>query len=203
VLQLATLSAIGKDRHTLQHPWMPAWSRSLRPPRPAIHCRQSVSADAGFVLPLAVTVSLLLLLSSLSLQAMALQGQFRLAAEQRLRRSEDSLVSAAHHLVARLQRDHACLLPATLDRWASADCVAPPDLQPLSEGETPEGRWRLLSWQAASSPMDGSGRKVMELLLELSSPAADTSLRAAFAVTLAGEPLVVSDLRLLGWRGRV
>jgi hypothetical protein len=55
---------------------------------------------AGFLLPLSATASLLLLLSSVSLQAAALQARSKVQAGQRLRQAEDQLMSAAQHLLA-------------------------------------------------------------------------------------------------------
>lgn len=55
---------------------------------------------AGFLIPLSATASLLLLLSSVSLQAAALQARSRAQAGKHLRQAEDQLMSAAQHLLA-------------------------------------------------------------------------------------------------------
>jgi len=55
------------------------------------------------MVPLAMAGSLVLLLSSLSLQGMVLQGQQLQALEGARQRSEDRLASAAQVLVAQLQ----------------------------------------------------------------------------------------------------
>ena len=65
---------------------MARFPRSLASPPPMA---------AGFLLPLSATASLLLVLSSVSLQAAALQAR-----GQRLRQAEDRLMSAAQHLLA-------------------------------------------------------------------------------------------------------
>ncbi|MDA0718072.1 MAG: hypothetical protein O2839_07655 [Cyanobacteria bacterium] len=61
---------------------------------------RSRPAQDGFLLPLSTAASLLLMLSSLSLQAVALQSRSQVNAGQRLRQAEDQLMSAAQHLVA-------------------------------------------------------------------------------------------------------
>jgi hypothetical protein len=61
---------------------------------------RSSSEQDGFLLPLSTAASLLLMLSSFSLQAVALQSRSQVIAGQRLRQAEDQLMSAAQHLVA-------------------------------------------------------------------------------------------------------
>ena len=70
---------------------MARFPRSLASPPPLA---------AGFLLPLSATASLLLVLSSVSLQAAALQARSQVQAGQRLRQAEDQLMSAAQHLLA-------------------------------------------------------------------------------------------------------
>ena len=62
--------------------------------------RRSRPVQNGFLLPLSTAASLLLMLSSLSLQAAALQSRSQVSAGQRLRQAEDGLMSAAQHLLA-------------------------------------------------------------------------------------------------------
>lgn len=70
---------------------MARFPRSLASPPPMA---------AGFLLPLSATASLLLVLSSVSLQAAALQARSQVQTGQRLRQAEDRLMSAAQHLLA-------------------------------------------------------------------------------------------------------
>ncbi|MFN5162956.1 MAG: hypothetical protein ACK5IA_13955, partial [Cyanobacteriota bacterium] len=58
--------------------------------------------EAGFALPLASGAALLLVLGSLSLQTLSLQGRLRTVAQLRLRQAEDGLASGAQQLVGDL-----------------------------------------------------------------------------------------------------
>jgi hypothetical protein len=82
----------------------------------------SSRAERGFLLPLASSAALLLLLSSLSLQAMALQQRARLAAQQRQRGWDDRLMSAAQAFTGQLQRHHRCRLSLPASQWAAQPC---------------------------------------------------------------------------------
>ena len=67
----------------------------------------------GFVLPLASAAALVLLLSSLSLQTLALQGRSRVRAQWLQRQQGDALASAAQQLVVQLQGPWQCVLRAS------------------------------------------------------------------------------------------
>lgn len=135
------------------------------------------------MLPLAMAVSLLLLLSSLSLQALALQGGSLQAVQQRRRQQEDQLMAAAQQLAGRLQRRHRCLLAVNDAGWAGAGCATAGELAALRQGQGPAPGvappWRLLrysiepSGQVGGQELDGRG----QLLLQLGDEAA-----AAFAL---------------------
>jgi len=72
-------------------------------PHPLPHRRSGArQREAGFLLPLAASGGLVLLLSSLSLQAMALQQRQRLAAEWQSRARTDRFDGSARRLAARL-----------------------------------------------------------------------------------------------------
>lgn len=116
----------------------------------------TASNDAGFVLPLAVAGALLLLLSSLSLSAAALQAQ-RLEAAQRARqKAEDQLASAAHQLAAALQGPYHCLLATPSAQWQAAAlpaaCGRDLDPAPLLRLRAGAAEVQLRRWQP-----DGSG----------------------------------------------
>jgi len=66
--------------------------------------------QAGFVLPLAATASLVLLLSSLSLQTVALQSRSRVRAQWLQRQQGDALASAAQLVAVQLDGRWQCLL---------------------------------------------------------------------------------------------
>jgi len=155
------------------------------------------AVDGGFLLPLAASTSMLLVLSSLSLQAAALQARSQVQGDQRLRQAEDALMSAAQHWVG--QR----LLTGELADGAL-------------EGQT--GRvgsvaYRLVAWEAPRWPepagLDGlqhsQALATFELLPTAEQP---RPLQAAFGLDLA-QPVApaaggvrVLALRELGLRGR-
>lgn len=130
------------------------------------------------MLPLALSVSLLLLLSSLSLQALALQGGSLQAVQQRRRQQEDQLMTAAQQLAGRLQRRHRCLLALDDSRWGAAGCATAGELAMLRQGQA-QGPWRLVRyWQEPSAEAGGEGLEGRaQLLLQQGDQAA-----AAFAL---------------------
>ena len=85
------------------------------------------------MLPLAWSVSLLLLLSSLSLQALALQEGSLQALRLRRRQQEDQLMTAAQRLAGRLQRHHRCLLAVEGQAWSTAGCATAAELAQLRQ----------------------------------------------------------------------
>lgn len=160
--------------------------------------------EAGFLLPLASTASLVLLLGCLSLQTLTLQNAHRLASLSGLRQAEDRLMSSAQQLVAALQNQHRCLLTLPLEQWSAASCVSATQLPLLAQGEVQSVPYQLVGWQpqASSSVATAAPSEAgAELLLELKASEGQPALRSAFAVALQGNPPQVSDLRLLGLRG--
>lgn len=157
--------------------------------------RSSPTQD-GFLLPLSAAASLLLMLSSLSLQAVALQSRSQVSAGQRLRQAEDQLMSAAQHLLAD---------PLTVYQLPSRVGEA---------GQVGSAAYRLVkvegpSWQEpaeAGAPQRGRVVATLELLASAEQP---RPLQAAFALDLIlnsapdGQGfLQVVALRELGLRGR-
>ena len=185
------------QRHRLRcqrHPSAGQWRlRTHRRHRPG---HQGHGSAQGFILPLAISASLLLLLGSLSVQSAALQSRLSQAAREELRQQEDAMISAAQRLVAALNQSHPCLLPLPLASWPEQgrSCADPLQQDAVQRG-LGEGRaWRLLDWQPRSDSA--------ELLLELEPSApAGRARRAALSVLLGGEPLRASSVRLLGLRG--
>ena len=152
------------------------------------------------LLPLSASASLLLVLSSLSLQASALQARSQVQAGQRLRQAEDQLMSAAQHLAA----EHFAADPGAVEQLASRvghDAQVGPVAYRLVGVDGP-------SWLAqpdATALQQGSAELTVELLPSASQP---RPLRAAFALELArpaalAGPVQVQALRELGLRGRV
>ena len=158
--------------------------------------QRSSPAQDGFLLPLSTAASLLLMLSSLSLQAVALQSRSQVSAGQRLRQAEDQLMSAAQHLVAD---------PLTVDKLPSR----------VGEvGQVDSAAYRLVkvegpNWQEpaeAGAPQRGRAVATLELL---ASAEQSRPLQAAFALELMRQaapeglaPAQLVSLRELGLRGR-
>lgn len=145
------------------------------------------------MLPLSFSVSLLLLLSSLSLQALALQGRSLQAVQQRRRLLEDRLLEAAQQFAGALQRQHRCLLPLADAQWAQAGCAQTDQLAALRQGVAGKQRWQLLHYR----PQAGAGGEGQaELLLQPSGggPAAAFALR--FSADQSPRLLAVQELGL-------
>lgn len=162
--------------------------------------------SAGFALPLALLGAFGLLLGSLALQTVGLAARQQTAVVLRLRQAEDRLASAAHRLVGTISRQHGCLLALPLASWSTAGlaCADPAELAQLLESLGPEGLVRLIDWQPGPAGADGG--LGADLLLEAQAPAGsvppdEPPRRAAFALTLTGDPLRAADLRGLGLRG--
>ena len=101
----------------------------------------------GFALPLALTTSALLLLSSLSLQTLALHARQRsrqALATAQTRDAEHSVVMAfQQHAVGA----HACLLALPSLEWAASGSC--PGVNPalLQSGRVADRDWELMQWQ--------------------------------------------------------
>ena len=109
--------------------------------------------EQGMALPIAVTVSALLLLSSLSMQSLALHAnqrshQARTAAHQR-----DSTASAAMEFLQHAQGEQSCLLAWPSDQWDASTVCPAADPNQLRAGRMASLPWRLQRWQ----PYAGSG----------------------------------------------
>lgn len=174
--------------------------RSLRARRGRRNGGGSSPGD-GFVLPVSIGASLLLVLSGLSLQTATLQARARLGSTLRLRHSEDALLSAAQQLIGQLNQRHGCLLVLPLPDWQDQGtvCADAGEQAGLEAGDVLGVPFRLVEWSPGSSPA-GDGSRA-ELLLEL-GPAGDRlPQRAAFSVQLTGTPPRAVDLREQGLRG--
>lgn len=121
----------------------------------------------GYVLPLAMAVATLLLVSSLSLLSAALAAWRTRAAEQERRLQEDAVRSVAHWLVDRLVTSHRCLLALPAERWQPS----PPACQAAGadpaqllagrvEGAATAWSYRETGWQPAAG---GAGEAALQL----------------------------------------
>jgi hypothetical protein len=116
--------------------------------------------QAGFVLPLALTASAVLLLGSASLHTLSLQKRLRIHSSQHREQGADQLRSAAQAFAAAARGEEACLLRWPSIEWASAaqDCSGS-DPSRLSGGVVGEMAWSLLDWQ----PFTESGQLKVQL----------------------------------------
>ena len=101
----------------------------------------------GFALPLALTSSALLLLSSLSLQTLALHARQRSSQALATAQTRDAERSVAMAFQQHAAGAHACLLALPYSEWeASEHC---PGVNPalLQSGHVADRDWQLLDWQ--------------------------------------------------------
>ena len=139
------------------------------------------SVSAGFALPLALTTSSLLLLSSLSLQTLAFHDQQRGRHQWQIASRRDAIRSAAMEFVQRSQGEQACLLAFPFDQWTQLEGCVGADPERLLSGAVDGVPWTVKDWQ----PQQGSGQ------LLLSSPAFGEAtvvlLRSAQGARLGGQ----------------
>ena len=101
----------------------------------------------GFALPLALTSSALLLLSSLSLQTLALHARQRSHQALAIAQTRD----AEHSVVMAFQQHavgaHACFLALPSSEWDGSERC--PGLNPaaLQSGRVVDRDWELMQWQ--------------------------------------------------------
>jgi hypothetical protein len=145
-------------------------------PRPAPHPLE----QSGFLLPLATTGALVLLLSSLSLQTAVLQSRRVLLLQAQRQHQEDQLTSAAHRLGAELTGPYRCLLALPSEQWpqaaaaaATAGCPAGVDPAGLLALLQQEHGVALSRWQP--SPTGGE----LQLQLGANGPTASWGLSLA------------------------
>ena len=141
----------------------------------------------GFVLPLALSVSAVLLLGSASIHTLSLKGRLRLQAAIQREQSADQLRSAAQAFTALASGAEACLL-----RWPSAEwnlrvngCLGA-DPTALLSGTVGDQPWQLISW------LPGSESGGLQLVLRDGRP-------GSFRLSLASDGtqiLGLSDVQL-------
>jgi hypothetical protein len=101
----------------------------------------------GFAIPLALTTSVLLLLSSLSLQTLALyarQRSLQALATAKIRDAEQSVAMAFQQHAAGA---HSCLLALPSSEWESSERCPRENLTLLQSGQVDDRDWQLLDWQ--------------------------------------------------------
>lgn len=156
--------------------------------RPSIRRGLLSRAHQGFVLPLAIGTSLVVLLGSASVHTLSLHARLRARSEWQLQERRDQLRSAgmlfAESAAAPAQ---LCLLAVPKADWASfVDSC--PGAEPLSleKGVVGSASWVLLDWQP--TPEGGA----LTLALDPEGVAGELALRR-----LAGGWKVLPGLRLL------
>ena len=104
-------------------------------------------ASKGFALPLVLTTSALLLLSSLSLQTLALHARQRSSQALATAQTRDAERSVTMAFQQHAAGAHACLLALPSSEWQlSAGC---PGVNPalLQYGRVADRDWQLIAWQ--------------------------------------------------------
>ena len=118
-----------------------------------LHCQFLLRprSQAGFVLPLALTVSAVLLLGSASIHTLSLQKRLRIHASHHRQLGADQLRSVAQSFAVTARGLEACLLQWPSLDWpgAALDCPGS-DPPKLSRGVVGEKRWSLLDWQPST-----------------------------------------------------
>ena len=169
-------------------------SRSL--PRP-LRCPCN-----GFALPIALGGSLVLLLSSGSLQLLALHSRVRLAEQQRQLQVEDLLASAAQQQAAALATQANCLLAVDLAQWtavASGCGLADDQVAALQQGQVAGQGYRVAGYRPA--PAGAAASAELELQLTGQRPWRAVFRLGLAPATQAPEQLQVTAVQELGLRG--
>ncbi|WP_050752253.1 hypothetical protein [Synechococcus sp. RS9916] len=109
-------------------------------------------AEKGFVLPLAIGTSLVLLLGSASVHSLALHSHLRARSSWQDQERQDQLRSAAMAFLGQTNTPaQRCLMEWPLAQWPSqaAHCGAN-DASKLNQGQAGSHRWELLDWQPSA-----------------------------------------------------
>ena len=122
------------------------------------------SAETGFVLPLAITTSVVLLLGSASLHTLALHGRWRERQQWQSITQRDQLRSAAMMFLDQASDPgQRCVLAWPSSHWSGLALQCPDaDLDRLRQGQLDGESWKLLQWQltpTGSNPDAGVGQQ--------------------------------------------
>ena len=105
------------------------------------------SKQQGFALPLALTTSALLLLSSLSLQTLALHARQRSRQALDMAKIRDAERSVAMAFQQHAVGANACLLALPSSVWDSSEHCPEVNSTMLQSGRVVDRGWQLLDWQ--------------------------------------------------------
>ena len=103
--------------------------------------------SAGFVLPLALSTAAVLLLSSLSLQTLAMHGRQRSRLLFTSAEQADARQSVAMDFLQRASGPNRCLLTVPSQQWWELGLCPGADPQRLQAGLRDALAWQLISWQ--------------------------------------------------------
>jgi len=112
--------------------------------------------EQGMALPIAVSVSALLLLSSLSIQSLALHASQRSHQARTAAHQLDRTASAAMEFLQHAQGTQSCLLAWPSDQWDATTACPDAEPQQLRSGRLASLPWQLQRWQ----PHDGSSGRL-------------------------------------------
>ena len=134
--------------------------------------RSPDSNQQGCVLPLALTTSALLLLSSMSLQTLALHARQRSRQALATAQAHDAERSVAMVFQQHAVGAHACLLALPSSEWESSERCLGVNPALLQSGRVADRDWQLLVWQprggrAATLQLRWSDARQSRLDLEL------------------------------------
>ena len=105
------------------------------------------SKNSGFVLPLALSTAAVLLLSSLSLQTLAMHGRQRSRLLFTTAEQVDARQSVAMDFLQRASAGNRCLLAVPSSQWGDSGLCPGADPQPLQAGLRGSLAWQLINWQ--------------------------------------------------------
>ena len=103
--------------------------------------------SGGFVLPLALSTAAVLLLSSLSLQTLAMHGRQRSRQLFTTAEQADARQSVAMDFLQRASAANRCLLAMPSTQWGDSGVCPGADPQRLQAGLRDALAWQLISWQ--------------------------------------------------------
>ena len=108
------------------------------------------SKGSGFVLPLALSTAAVLLLSSLSLQILAMHGRQRSRQLFTTAEQVDARQSVAMDFLQRASAGNRCLLAVPSSQWGNSGLCSGADPQQLQAGLSDALAWQLSSWEPQS-----------------------------------------------------
>ena len=106
--------------------------------------------SGGFVLPLALSTAAVLMLSSLSLQPLAMHGRQRSRQLFTTAEQADARQSVAMDFLQRASAANRCLLALPSTQWVDSRLCPGADPQRLQAGLRDALAWQLVSWQPQS-----------------------------------------------------